>query len=247
MPDDHPPSAFSSFDHACPDGKKSVGQDYEPSRLRGGASYSAIPAGKFAECADCSGMVLAEFAKSFDKSARRWELIVYPSLFAFIILAMYGFFLIYSLTQDIRTMAASIDPKMGVNMGSLSRNIGSLSNNMELMSTHLEYISDNMETMSVDMQTMSNNVEHLTDTIADMGGSVARMDGNTAHINRTMVSMNKIMEHISVKLDTLVPMKTDISAMTQAIHVMTNAVTFMSHDMNSAARPMSFMNRFMPW
>ncbi len=72
-----------------------------------------VPAGRYRECGECSAMILSDFAKSFDKSARRWELIVYPSLFAFIILAMYGFFLIYSLTQDIRTMASSIDPKMG--------------------------------------------------------------------------------------------------------------------------------------
>ena len=33
-------------------------------------------------------------SQAFENSARRWELIVYPTLFAFIILAAYGFYLV---------------------------------------------------------------------------------------------------------------------------------------------------------
>ncbi|MEO5339559.1 MAG: hypothetical protein H7837_03430 [Magnetococcus sp. MYC-9] len=244
MTDDTSPAEPPSS-RPCGDEQGRTERDHE--RMRGRAAYPVIPAGKFAECGDCSGMVLAEFAKSFDKSARRWELIVYPSLFAFIILAMYGFFLIYSLTQDIRTMAASIDPKMGVNMGSLSTNVGMLSNNIELMSTHLEYISDNMETMSVDMQNMSTNMEQMSDTMQAMGRSIVQMDRSGTEISGNMVTMTKSMEAVSNKLNVMAPMARDMSAMTQAIHVMAGAVNMMSYDMNGATRPMSFMNRFMPW
>ena len=37
---------------------------------------------------------LDNFSRTFEASARRWELVVYPSLLAFIVLAAYGFFLI---------------------------------------------------------------------------------------------------------------------------------------------------------
>ena len=244
MLDDQSPTEVSNPATPC---SERAGTVRDPSPVHGASLSHGIPAGKFAECGDCSGLVLADFAKSFDKSAKRWELIVYPSLFAFIILAMYGFFLIYSLTQDIRTMAASIDPKMGVNMGSLSNNIGMLSDNVALMSTHLEYISDNMETMSVDMQNMSDNMEHMTDSVSGMRGNMTNMDHSVAQMSRDMVNMNKTMESISIKLNTLAPMSKDMSSMTQAIHVMAGAVNIMSHDMNGATRPMSFMNRFMPW
>lgn len=245
MTDDTSPTEPPFPTRPCANAQEHAERD--PDRSRGRTLYPVIPAGKFAECGDCSGMVLAEFAKSFDKSARRWELIVYPSLFAFIILAMYGFFLIYSLTQDIRTMAASIDPKMGVNMGSLSTNIGMLSNNVELMSTHLEYISDNMETMSVDMQNMSTNVEQMTDTMHAMGGSVNQMDRSSHEMSQNMAAMTKTIESISTKLNVLAPMAKDMNAMNQAMHVAAGAVNIMSYDMNGATRPMSFMNRFMPW
>ena len=34
---------------------------------------------------------MSQFARSFEASARRWELVVYPSLLAFIVLAIYGY------------------------------------------------------------------------------------------------------------------------------------------------------------
>ncbi|MBF0183583.1 MAG: hypothetical protein HQM06_04220 [Magnetococcales bacterium] len=245
MTDVNSPNDSSSPQQPCAD--EGGNSERSAGHTRSHKHYPVIPAGKFAECGDCSGMVLAEFAKSFDKSARRWELIVYPSLFAFIILAMYGFFLIYSLTQDIRTMASSIDPKMGINMGSLSTNVGLLATNIELMSTHLEYISDNMETMSVDLQSVSTNMEQMTDTIQGMGNSVSQMERSTADMNRNMAAMTKTVDNMSSKLNLLVPMAKDMNGLAQAIHAITGAVHVMSYDMNSATRPMSFMNRFMPW
>lgn len=199
------------------------------------------------ECAACSSAVISDFAKSFDKSARRWELIVYPSLFAFIILAMYGFFLIYSLTQDIRTMASSIDPQMGLNMGNFSISISNLSDNVALMSTHLEYISDNMETMSVDMQSMAGNMENMTDSINGLDKNVGSMTTQVGTMSENVVSMNKSISGISVKLDALHPISTNVATMTQAVNAMTGAVTSMSYDLNGAIRPMSQINRFMPW
>ena len=51
---------------------------------------------------------LDELTKTFTASARRWQMIMMPSLFAFIILATYGFFLIYSLTKDVGSMATEM-------------------------------------------------------------------------------------------------------------------------------------------
>ena len=53
------------------------------------------------------------FVRSFEKSARRWELIIYPAMLAFVILAAYGFFLIYTLSKDVHFLASSMDPELG--------------------------------------------------------------------------------------------------------------------------------------
>ncbi|ABK45747.1 hypothetical protein Mmc1_3257 [Magnetococcus marinus MC-1] len=194
---------------------------------------SVFPVGNHSECVNCSATVLNQFASSFDKSAKRWELIVYPTLFAFIILAMYGFFLIFSLTQDMRSMASAIDPRMGANMGSLTANIKLLSDNMEVMSTHLEYISDNMETMSVDMQSMSENMETMSENVTLMA--------------RHVDTMSVAVTDMSTKLNALEPISKNVESMNQAMHVMTNNMARLGYDVGGAARPMSFMNRFMPF
>jgi len=51
---------------------------------------------------------LERLANTFDSSAKRWEMVVYPSLFAFVLLAGYGFFLIYRLTHDIAILSQSV-------------------------------------------------------------------------------------------------------------------------------------------
>ena len=209
------------------------GDDVQPSKVPAYHGPSIVPAGRHADCDGCYSLVLNQFVKSFDKSAKRWELIVYPSMFAFIVLAMYGFFLIYSLTQDMRTMAVAIDPRMGSNMGSLTSNIKNLADNIDFMTTHLEYISDNMETMASDVQTMANSMTHLTQDVGKIHNEVGSI-GNT-------------MSDMSTQLNNLAPITSNMAAMNKSMHVMTVSVGRMGYDMGGMTRPMSFVNRFMPW
>ncbi len=44
---------------------------------------------------------MERLADTFESSAKRWELIVYPSMVAFIVLAVYGFYLVYTLSRDV--------------------------------------------------------------------------------------------------------------------------------------------------
>jgi len=76
---------------------------------------------------------MEQFVRSFQQSARRWEIVVYPAMFAFALLAAYGFFLIYSLTSDMTKMARSIDPDMGDHMRTMAHSIKAMSTQIELM------------------------------------------------------------------------------------------------------------------
>ena len=84
-----------------------------------------------------------KFASTFEASARRWELVVYPSLLAFIVLAGYGFFLIYTLTNDVGRMARSIET-MVVSMDDIVDDIHAVSGNVAQMSANLTQISSSM-------------------------------------------------------------------------------------------------------
>ncbi len=47
------------------------------------------------------GDAMDRFVRVFESSARRWELVMYPAMLAFVLLAAYGFFLMLSIFQKI--------------------------------------------------------------------------------------------------------------------------------------------------
>lgn len=135
---------------------------------------------------------------AFENSARRWELIVYPSLFAFILLAGYGFYLVYSLAKDVHYLAISVD-------------------------TNMTLLAGNMQSVSEQMNKMSRNV-------GDMTQSIRSIDGNVRTLEPMLTNMGAI-EH-------------SLKSMTSAAHSMRDDMSIMNHNIS---RPMSFMNKVMPW
>lgn len=125
---------------------------------------------------DCMGRSLDQLSKAFMASARRWEMIVYPALFAFIILASYGFFLIYSLTTDISRVANDMNKitltmeRVAVNMDAVSKNmvvmtqtVDSQSASMKEMVYHIRGMNMSMNRMRYDMQSVSRPMSFMND------------------------------------------------------------------------------------
>ncbi|MCW8945220.1 MAG: hypothetical protein OQL27_10640 [Sedimenticola sp.] len=135
-------------------------------------------------------------SEAFETSARRWELIVYPSLFAFIILAAYGFFLVYSLAKDVHYLAVSVDSNMTIlssNMQSVSDNMGHMTTNIKVMSGHMAEINDKvgaLEPMLVTIGSMDRSMESMTQSTYIMRKDLSRMNHN---ISRPMSFMNTFM------------------------------------------------------
>ena len=102
---------------------------------------------------------MGELNKTFASSARRWEMIVYPSLFAFILLATYGFFLIYSLTQDV---------------GSVANDMNSISKNMQEVVIHLDSQTLTMREMNVHVRNMGLSMNQMSHEVAVMNNSISR-------------------------------------------------------------------------
>ncbi|MEW7979660.1 MAG: hypothetical protein G8D28_07080 [gamma proteobacterium symbiont of Phacoides pectinatus] len=133
---------------------------------------------------------------AFESSARRWELIVYPSLFAFIILAAYGFYLVYSLARDVHYLAISVDANMTVlagNMRSVSDNMNQLSGNVKTMTEQMDGINQNVKTlqpMLTNMSEMNRSMQHMTQSTGMMRNDMAVLNQN---IGRPMSFMNGFM------------------------------------------------------
>jgi len=141
--------------------------------------------------------------RAFESSARRWELIVYPSLFAFIILAAYGFYLIFSLAQDVHFLAKTVDRNMGLisyNMAEVSSNLDSLTANVRSMAVGVDVISNkvatlepiltNMDSMNQAIQTISYSTHNMRQDMSNVNHNLGFMNHN---IGRPMSFMNAMM------------------------------------------------------
>lgn len=115
---------------------------------------------------DCMGRSLDQLSKAFMASAKRWEMIVYPSLIMFIILAGYGFFLIYSLTMDAERIAE--------NMNQISIQMDSISKNMVVMTQTVDSQSAAMNEMVVHMRGMNMSMNQMRYDFSIMNNSVSR-------------------------------------------------------------------------
>lgn len=124
---------------------------------------------------DCMGRSMEMLANTFSASARRWEMIVYPSLFAFILLAGYGFFLIYSLTQDAHQMA---------------KNMQDISKNMVVISESMITVSQNTDNQSAAMREMVVNMHGMNASMNQMRQDMSVMNYN---VSRPMSKINSFM------------------------------------------------------
>ncbi len=122
-------------------------------------------------------------SQALETSAKRWELIVYPSLFAFIILAAYGFYLVFSLAKDVHYLAISVDTNMTV----LASNMQSISDNMEQMSANVRTMAMSVDSMARDVNTL----EPMLTSIQTMDRSMQAMTISTSSMRHDMAGMNQ--------------------------------------------------------
>jgi len=145
----------------------------------------------------------ARLSEVFESSARRWELIVYPSLFAFIILAAYGFYLIYNLARDVHYLAISVDTNMTTlagNMQNVSENMSQLTANIRAMTVTMDSIDRKvatLEPMLANLDSMDGAIQSMTQSTHTMGRATQYMQVDMARMNnnigRPMSFMNSFM------------------------------------------------------
>ena len=129
-----------------------------------------------------------KFAKTFEASARRWELVVYPSMLAFIILAAYGFFLIYNLSNDIGRLANSMDTvvnsmdHVAVNMTAVSGNVALMSGNLTHIATDTGDGTQSMRDMLVRLDKMNTTMAVIAVPMYQIRNDMGRMSNNMQHV-----------------------------------------------------------------
>lgn len=145
-----------------------------PERRSAGRRMADQPGDNQRQMTEC----MASFTRSLGDSTKRLELFVYPSLFAFVVLAAYGFFLIFNLAGDIS--------KLADNVTHMTTSMTTISDRMVRISNGVRNISDNMQPMRVSMSSMEASMR-------SMDVNMENMDRSTRHISVTSSAMNHQM------------------------------------------------------
>jgi len=167
------------------------------------------------------------FFNTFEKSTKRWEMIMYPGMVIVIMFMAYGFYLIYNITTEMRTMVARFDdPQIINNLGALSDNLQALNTNIAKMASRVDSMAKDTSRMSANTTAMSTSTAKMTkymESVKYMGS----MDRELKKMNQSVYVMNH-----SVK-----KMGSDVSRMTRDFSTMNRSVS----------RPLNMMNSFMPF
>ena len=143
------------------------------------------------------------FINSFQSSTKRWEKMIYPAMIIFGIMAFSGFWLIYSLTDDVHELALNVDPKMEKNLAHMADNIAQLSasvismtSEVKFMRTHIANMDSSTYNMQRNMQAISMKLDTLPPlllSVQDMDQSMKSMTVNTGRMSYDMRDMNDTM------------------------------------------------------
>ncbi|EXJ15330.1 hypothetical protein [Imhoffiella purpurea] len=149
------------------------------------SSRTADPGSAIIDAPDekINAFAIDRLSQAFETSAKRWELIVYPSLFAFIILAAYGFYLVFSLAKDVHYLAISVDTNMTV-----------MASNMQSISDRMSQMSSDVRTMTVSVDSMARDVnalEPMLVSMQDMDRAIQNMTVSTSSMRQDMAVMNQ--------------------------------------------------------
>ncbi len=155
--------------------------------------------------------VLADFVREFHAATTRWERIAFPAMVIFSLLAISGFWLIYSITDDMHRMSQNIDPQMSKNLGDMSKNIATL-------------------TKSID--NMDKNINQLVVSIGEMNSNMAKMQGDISAISTELTAMDPILQNIA-------QMNQSIYAMTWNTGVMSNDMNRLNQSIGKPMRFMN--------
>jgi len=118
---------------------------------------------------------LDELTNTFTASAKKWEMVVYPAMFAFILLSVYGFFLIFSLTKDISTV---------------THEMVNISENMAMISKDVHEMNVVMKQQSLQIGEMNNHMRNMSISVNQMRYDMSLMNSN---VSRPMNFMNSFM------------------------------------------------------
>lgn len=177
--------------------------------------------------------VLCRLVTALVQSNRRWQMVMFPLLFGFSLLASYGFYLVINLVQDVDTMARAVD----VNMGFMAERMAQISRNLDGLTGSVRDISVNLDDLTGTVTAMNGKL----DTLPPMLDAIRDVDVRIASVDQTMRSLDGRMDTMN---GTLHFMNEHMAVVTAATQHISGNVSGLNQNIG---RPLNFMNSIMPW
>ncbi|MFN3867742.1 MAG: hypothetical protein ACK4MF_01605 [Hyphomicrobiaceae bacterium] len=162
----------------------------------------SVPPGQF------SGDAVERLAVAFERSARRWEFIAYPAVVIFTLLAIYGFYQIYSVSRELRLLAEQLRPQMGTQLNQLTDSMNTLTMNIAQMSRNIDAMNGKIASMSDDTKQIATRMNHLASIdqqVASMNQAVQSMTMHTDAMRWNMATMNRSIQRPMNFVNTFMP------------------------------------------
>lgn len=125
--------------------------------------------------------------KSFEN---RWRYAVFPAMVAFVILAVFGFYLIYGMLQRMEALSDDVHRMTNI----MEKNLPSMSSDMQEMSSDMREmngtIAHNIPQMKEGVEKMSISTHNIAATTGNMSNSVWEMNRS---VSRPLSIMNKFL------------------------------------------------------
>ena len=113
---------------------------------------------------------------------RKLSLVVWVGMVAFIVLAAYGFYLIYSLTQSV----AHLDRSVAAIANNMTTMTESVQKNMQSMNQSFITVADHMGQMQTDTAALSTHLAEVTQTMQAMNQSIWYLRQDVGQMNQTV-------------------------------------------------------------
>lgn len=149
-------------------------------------------------------------SKTMSTGIKRWAKVIYPMMIAFIILATYGFYLIYNVTNDMSKISKSVEEMnfsvsqmtasvfqmvtiTGIQMGNIDKQMNNINLSMKEMNGKMDGITG----MEKSLEKMNNTLNAIYQSVYYMGQATGQMNSNFSELNnnisKPLDSMNNVM------------------------------------------------------
>lgn len=132
----------------------------------------------------------------FEAALKAVRLVVFAGMTSFIVLAIYGFLLIYRLTTDVHVLVGQT-AIMTQQMQAMTRSMANLHQATASMATDMSAVRQDMSRISDEMTVMTGRMVGMETSVARMSESVTLMQHSATNLDRGMSpmlgTMNRMM------------------------------------------------------